>query len=304
MTNAIDKATPNTVSSMTGFASAEKKFAALGISVELRSVNQRFLELHFKLDDALKPLEPALRSLFQASLNRGKVECKINLNHAALSPQNLSINASMLKQITDIAENLQTHYPNSTAMSIAEIMRWPGVVTDRDNSENTDDVDAIMTNAVNVFEACLSDLMTARQREGAKLSAVIVERLTDIQHIVAQIKPLLPLQITAYQNKLIAKFKEVMEVADDDRIRQEVLLFAQKMDVDEELVRLNAHLQEVQHILKTGGIVGKKLDFLMQELNREANTLGSKSVSIEVSQAAIAIKVLIEQMREQIQNLE
>ena len=300
----ISAAISTTISSMTGFASAEKKFAALGISVELRSVNQRFLELHFKLDDALKSLEPALRALFQASLNRGKVECKINLNHAAVSTQNLSINPIILKQISDIAVSLQAQYPNSASMSIAEIMRWPGVVTDRDNTESENDAETTLANATLVFEACLADLIIARQREGAKLSSVILERLSDIQQIVAKVKPLLPQQISAYQNKLIAKFKEVMDAADDDRIRQEVLLFAQKIDVDEELVRLDAHLQEVEHILKAGGIVGKKLDFLMQELNREANTLGSKSVSIEVSQAAIAIKVLIEQMREQIQNLE
>ena len=300
----ISASISTTIFSMTGFASAEKKFAALGISVELRSVNQRFLELHFKLDDALKSLEPTFRALFQGSLNRGKVECKINLNHAAVSTQNLSINPIILKQISDMAVSLQAQYPNSAAMSIAEIMRWPGVVTDTVNTESENDAETTLANATLVFEACLADLIIARQREGTKLSSVILARLSDIQQIVAKVKPLLPQQISAYQNKLIAKFKEVMDAADDDRIRQEVLLFAQKIDVDEELVRLDAHLQEVQHILKVGGIVGKKLDFLMQELNREANTLGSKSVSIEVSQAAIAIKVLIEQMREQIQNLE
>ncbi len=296
--------TPNTISSMTGFASTEKKFITLGISVELRSVNQRFLELHFKLDDALKPLEPALRALLQTSLNRGKVECKINLNYATNSAQNLSINPVALKQLGDIAATLQAQFPNSVAMSIADMMRWPGVVTDRDQIGKTDDTETILANATAVFQTCLADLMIARQREGSKLSAVILERLNDIHQIVDQIKPLLPLQIAAHQNKLVAKFKEVMDVADDDRIRQEVLLFAQKIDVDEELVRLTAHLQEVLHIIKNGGVVGKKLDFLMQELNREANTLGSKSVSVEVSQAAMAIKVLIEQMREQIQNLE
>ena len=293
-----------TVSSMTGFASAEKKFETLGIAVELRSVNQRFLELHFKLDDALKPLEPILRALFQEHLNRGKVECKINLNHAAHVSQNLSINTVILKQIGDMALHLQAEYPNSAPMSVAEMMRWPGVVTDHDHKDKTEDTDTILTYATAVFKACLHELIAARQREGAKLTAVILERLHDIQQIVVQIKPLLPQQILSYQDKLITKFKEVMALADDDRIRQEMLLFAQKIDVDEELVRLTAHLQEVEHILKTGGIVGKKLDFLMQELNREANTLGSKSVSIEVSKAAIAIKVLIEQMREQIQNLE
>lgn len=292
------------ISSMTGFANTEIKFETYIISVELRSVNQRFLELHFKLDDVLKPLEPLLRGLFQEQLNRGKVECKININHLEHYSQNLSINPIILNQISDIALSLQAQYPNSAPMSIAEIISWPGVVNDRDNSRETADVETIFTNAISVFNPCLQDLKTARQREGAKLSSVILDRLHDIQQIILKVKPLLPQQIIIYQDKLIKKFKEVMLLDDDDRIRQEVLLYAQKIDIDEELVRLNAHLQEVQYILKTGGIVGKKLDFLMQELNREANTLGSKSVSIETSQASVAIKVLIEQMREQIQNLE
>jgi uncharacterized protein (TIGR00255 family) len=285
--------------SMTGFAASEREIANGALIIELRSVNHRYLELQLKLDDSLRGFEPLVRELATAKLGRGKVECRLSLMQRADQTRQAELDDSVLQQLAKMTAKVQQHFPHSQALRVADILHWPGVLM----SSGTDDkmlAEEIRSGMTQV----LQELADSRSREGAKLKALILERLVDMEKLVKQVKPLLPLQIKAYQERLTAKLQEAMKSPDEERIRQELILFAQRIDVDEELTRLNAHIEEVKRILDADAAAGKRLDFLMQELNREANTLGSKSVSIEVSQVSMALKVLIEQMREQIQNIE
>jgi uncharacterized protein (TIGR00255 family) len=285
--------------SMTGFASLERQLANGVLVVELRSVNHRYLELHMKLDENLRSFEPVVRELISAKLGRGKVECRMSLVQRGATDKALSLDEELLTNLSEVATQIQKHFPNSQALSVAEILHWPGVVQNQqgDNAQLVEEIKSAL-------KQILEDMTASRAREGAKMKALILERLVDAEQIVATVKPLLPMQVKAYQEKLTAKLQEALKSVDEDRVRQELVLFAQKIDVDEELTRLTAHVSEVKRILDADQAAGKRLDFLMQELNREANTLGSKSVSTEVSQASMSLKVLIEQMREQIQNIE
>ncbi|ACT49299.1 YicC/YloC family endoribonuclease [Methylovorus glucosotrophus] len=285
--------------SMTGFASLEREVSGGTLIIELRSVNHRYLELHMKLDDSLRSFEPMARELIAAHLGRGKVECRMSLMRSQDAAKKAELDVSIVQQLAKLSADVQLHMPASAPLTVADILRWPGVVMSDgiDTAALGDQVRAIL-------EQVLQDMSAARAREGAKLAAVIHERLAEMEREVAQVKPLLPLQVKAYQERLVAKLQEALKSVDEERLRQELVLFAQRVDVDEELTRLTAHIEEVKRILGAKGAAGKRLDFLMQELNREANTLGSKSVSTEVSQTAMALKVLIEQMREQIQNIE
>ena len=285
--------------SMTGFASIERQMANGVLVVELRSVNHRYLELHMKLDEHLRSFEPSVREMISAKLGRGKVECRMSLMQRGAADKALSLDEDVLTNLSAVADQIQKRFPSSQALSVSEILHWPGVVQNQqaDNDQLAEDIKSSL-------KQILEDMTASRAREGAKMKALILERLADAEKIVATVKPLLPLQVKAYQEKLTAKLHEALSGVDEDRVRQELVLFAQKIDVDEELTRLTAHISEVKRILDADQLAGKRLDFLMQELNREANTLGSKSVSTEVSQASMSLKVLIEQMREQIQNIE
>jgi uncharacterized protein (TIGR00255 family) len=285
--------------SMTGFASLERQLTNGVLVIELRSVNHRYLELHMKLDENLRSFEPVVREFISAKLGRGKVECRISLVQRGASDKALSLDEEVLTNLSEFATQIQKRFPTSLALSVAEILHWPGVVKNQqgDNAQLAEDIKSAL-------KQILEDMTASRAREGEKMKALILERLVDAEKIVATLKPLLPLQVKAYQEKLTAKLQEALKSADEDRVRQELVLFAQKVDVDEELTRLTAHVSEVKRILDADQAAGKRLDFLMQELNREANTLGSKSVSTEVSTASMSLKVLIEQMREQIQNIE
>lgn len=285
--------------SMTGFAALERETASGILIIELRSVNHRYLELQLKLDDNVRSFEPLVRELVAAKLGRGKVECRMSLMQRDSQSRQAQLDDAVLQQLAQMAATVQQHFPQSQPLGVADILRWPGVLlSDSLNHEAlAGEIQASLTQA-------LQDLADSRSREGAKLKALILERLFEMEQQIAQVKPLLPLQIKAYQDRLTAKFLETMKNVDEERIGQELILFAQRIDVDEELTRLTAHMSEVKRILDANGAAGKRLDFLMQELNREANTLGSKSVSTEVTQVSMALKVLIEQMREQIQNIE
>jgi len=284
---------------MTGFASLERQLTNGVLVVELRSVNHRYLELHMKLDENLRSFEPVVREMISATLGRGKVECRMSLVQRGAADKALSLDEEILTNLSEVATQIQQRFPTSQALSVAEILHWPGVVQNEhgDNAQLGEDIKSAL-------KQILEDMTSSRAREGEKMKALILERLVDAEQIVATVKPLLPMQVKAYQEKLTAKLQEALKSVDEDRVRQELVLFAQKIDVDEELTRLIAHVSEVKRILDADQAAGKRLDFLMQELNREANTLGSKSVSTEVSQASMSLKVLIEQMREQIQNIE
>lgn len=285
--------------SMTGFASLERQMTNGVLVIELRSVNHRYLELHMKLDENLRSFEPVVREMISAKLGRGKVECRMSLVQRGVADKALSLDEEVLTNLSEVATKIHQRFPDSQGLSVSEILHWPGVVQNQqgDNAQLTEEIKSAL-------KQTLEDMTASRAREGEKMKALILARLVDAEQIVATVKPLLPLQVKSYQEKLTAKLQEALKSVDEDRVRQELVLFAQKIDVDEELTRLTAHVSEVKRILDADQAAGKRLDFLMQELNREANTLGSKSVSTEVSQASMSLKVLIEQMREQIQNIE
>jgi uncharacterized protein (TIGR00255 family) len=290
--------------SMTGFSALESDTSQGMLLIELRSVNHRYLELQLKLDDSLRSLEGLVRELIAAKLGRGKVECRMSLIAPHNSNNKQEVNAEVLQQLADLTKIVQGQFPESQPLSVADVLRWPGVLSRDESSAESLDYDALSVAIVRNLNQVLDDLVRARNREGEKLKTLILERLAEAEILVKQVKPLLPMQSKAYQERLTSKLQEALKTIDEDRICQELLIFAQRSDVDEELTRLTAHIQEVKRILNDDNAAGKRLDFLMQELNREANTLGSKSVSTEVTQVSMTLKVLIEQMREQIQNIE
>ncbi|OIQ96910.1 hypothetical protein GALL_211070 [mine drainage metagenome] len=285
--------------SMTGFAALEQPLENATLLLELRAVNSRYLDLHFKLDENLRSLEPTIRELIGAQLSRGKIECKINLIQRAQSSQSMQLDENLMQQLAAMGVQAQLHFPHSSPMSVADVLRWPGVVLSNVLSHETlaEDVKKLVGQG-------LHDLNASREREGEKLKVLILDRLSQIELLVEKVKPLLPALSKEYQEKLVNKLQDSLKNIDQERIAQELVLFAQRIDVDEELTRLTAHVSEVKRILNSNAPAGKRLDFLMQELNREANTLGSKSVSVQTTQVSMELKVLIEQMREQIQNVE
>jgi len=285
--------------SMTGFAVAQRDTAAGTLMVEMRSVNHRYLELHLRLDDALRVFEPQVREAISCRLGRGKVEFRASLVAPSGEPARAELSTNALEQLAELSAAVQQRFPQSLPLTAADILRWPGVLVTEQISG-----DVLHTDLLAAVEQVVAELSASRAREGEKLAAIILERVAQMEVLVIKIRPLLPALLQAYQVKLASRLNEVLQTADEGRIHQELALYAQKIDVDEELGRLTTHLQEVRRVLAAGGAVGKRLDFLMQELNREANTLGSKSVSGETSQASMELKVLIEQIREQVQNLE
>ena len=289
---------PSTLS-MTGYASIERNTSNGILQVELRAVNHRYLELQLKLDDNCRACESQARELLNAKLGRGKIDCRIVLAQNVAASTTQTLNHAVLQQIAESAKAAAQYFPQTQAVNMLDILRMPGVV-----ASNAVDAEALESDLKAALTLAIDDLIAARAREGAKLNAMILERLAEIEKLVAKVKPMLPSLTKTYQNKLLAKLNEAHQTNDDERIRQEIVLYAQRIDVDEELSRLDAHISEVKRILSAAGLVGKRLDFLMQEMNREANTLGSKSVAIETTQISMELKVLIEQMREQIQNIE
>jgi uncharacterized protein (TIGR00255 family) len=284
---------------MTGFAAVTRELAQGSLSIELRTVNSRYLEIHFRLDESLRALEPGLRELIGAALSRGKTECRLNFSPRVAGLAPLRLNRALAEQLAALGRELHQLLPEGQPLGAADLLRWPGMVEgDSLSAEN------LQADSLELMKQALADLSASRRREGDKLKDFLLQRADQMDSLVSGVQPHIPRLIAAYQEKLAARLREAMAGGEDDRIRQELALFAQKIDVDEELSRLATHLGELRRILAKGGTVGKRLDFLMQELNREANTLGSKSVASEVTQASMELKVLIEQMREQIQNIE
>jgi uncharacterized protein (TIGR00255 family) len=285
--------------SMTGFAAVGADMPGYALMVELRSVNHRYLDLQLRLPDELRGLESAVRDLLGTELKRGKVDCRIALARAAPGAAGLAVNAERVAQLRDVAAAVQRHAPGSAPLSTIEILRWPGVLT-----EPSVDPETLAAKALQLVRQALSELGASREREGQKLRAMIEERCEGIEAQLSRVSPRVPAIHDAYVEKLGARLREAGLDPDTERLKQELALFATKVDVAEEVSRLVTHVAEVRRVLGAGGSSGKRLDFLMQELNREANTLGSKSVDAELSHAALELKVLIEQMREQVQNIE
>ena len=285
--------------SMTGFAAHSLNLDPASVNIDLRSVNQRYLELHFRLADEFRALEPQLRELIQQRLARGKVECRISLAQLPTASLDNGLNPAILERLAQWQVDVMQRLPNSAPLSVNEILRWPGAVQTATLSQ-----EALNEVALAGMRATLDELVESRQREGAKLKQHILDRLAAAEAQVAGLQPLLPVLAAAQREKLAERLRDALGEAGHERLAQEVALAAQKADIDEECARLATHFSEVRRVLDQRGAVGKRLDFLMQELHREANTLGSKSVAVETSRVSLELKVLIEQMREQVQNIE
>jgi len=285
--------------SMTGFAARSLNLDHASVSVDLRSVNQRYLELHFRLADEFRPLEPQLRELLNQRLERGKVECRIGLVLPAVASLDNGLNPAILERLAHWQDEVLPRLPGAAPLSVHEVLRWPGAVQTAALSQDT-----LNEAALAAMGTALDDLVDSRRREGARLRQHILDRLVAAEAQVAGLKPLLPALAASQRDKLAERLRDALGEAGHERLAQEVALAAQKADIDEECSRLATHFIEVRRVLDQPGAVGKRLDFLMQELHREANTLGSKSVAVETSRVSLELKVLIEQMREQVQNIE
>ena len=289
--------------SMTGYATASAELDSCTLTLELRTVNHRYLDIQMRLADELRGFEGMLREAITAHLQRGKVECRVN--YAARSVlRNAVLNRGLLQQLAAWNAEVRSVLPDAGSLTVADVLRWNGILESPGAS-----TDALRASLFDLLQITLQELSAARAREGEKLREFLLQRVEKIESLRNSVIPHVPAAVAAYEKKLTLRLREAMQSAPiqdslDERIRQEITLFACKIDVDEELSRLSSHLSEMRRILEHGGAVGKRLDFLMQELNREANTLGSKSVDAEVSRSAMEMKILIEQMREQIQNLE
>ncbi|MFM5713895.1 YicC/YloC family endoribonuclease [Aeromonas allosaccharophila] len=286
------------IHSMTAYARKEFK-GDWGTAVwEIRSVNQRYLETYIRLPEQLRSLEPVLRERFRAKLQRGKVECNLRFEAAQADAKQLHINEELARLIIDSA-NWVMKEAGQGQLNPVDVLRWPGVMAAAEQ-----DMDAVATELLGGFDQTMEDFLASRASEGANLKALIEQRLAGIQVEVKKVRVHLPQIIEWQRQKLTDRLAEAKVELDPARIEQEIVLLAQKIDVAEELDRLEMHINETNKIMKKGGACGRRLDFMMQEFNRESNTLGSKSINAEVTQSAVELKVLIEQMREQIQNIE
>jgi uncharacterized protein (TIGR00255 family) len=284
---------------MTGYAVKTRDIERGSLQLELKSVNSRYLDFHFRITEELRSLEMPLREMLSARLSRGKVECRLTFNAAAARGEQLQLNTDLLGSLKSLSDRVRQEMPEAGPLSVNDVLRWPGMFGDQ-----SVDFAALSPVVLALAREAIDDFTATRGREGEKLAAMIVDRVNAMREIVRQVAPRIPEAQQLFTDKLRQRLQEALGNASDDRILQEVAVFATRIDVAEEISRLSTHLDEVERVLKQGGASGKRLDFLMQELNREANTLGSKSAITEVSQAAMDLKLLIEQMREQIQNLE
>jgi uncharacterized protein (TIGR00255 family) len=295
---------------MTGYAVSNRDSDSGSITLEIRSVNSRFLDLQFRINDDLRMLEPMLREAISARVSRGKVECRLSFGRKERSAS-LAANDELLSALQSAQQSVLTRFPEARPLSVNELLRWPGVLHEAELSQ-----DSLQGDVQATLKVALEAFIESRQREGAALMTMLLSRIDEIETIVAHITPLVPAAVEQFRQKAIDRLQEAMGLATGDakpavssedmheRIRQEVTLYGIRVDVAEELTRLSGHLTETREILKKGGQVGKRLDFMMQELNREANTLGSKAAVKALSDASMQMKLLIEQMREQVQNLE
>ncbi len=258
------------IHSMTGFAVQNRDFGLSTLHLELRSVNSRYLDLSFRVVEELRQAEPALRERISARLTRGKVECRLSLQTSATAPRSLSLTRALLAQLEEAQGAVRERLPEAAPLSVAEVLRWPGMLADDSAS-----FEELQPAIAALIEAALDELVATRRREGEKLAALILERVLRMRELVAIATPRMPQIVAEYQDRLATRLRDVVATLDEDRIRQEVALYATRIDVAEELNRLSTHLDELERILKAGGSAGKRLDFLMQELNREANTLAS-----------------------------
>ena len=284
---------------MTAFARQELNQEWGSLTWEIKSVNHRYLEPQFRLPESLRAIENGLRERLRNQLSRGKIEASCHLQFHQGNDGASAINLALVKQLGEALAQVQTLLPNAEPANTLEILKWPGVMQQQEV-----DTELLQKAALEQFTLAITQLNDNRCREGAELKRFILQRLDAIDTQVSDVRALMPGILRAQRDRLQARLNELSGELDTERLEQEIVLLAQKADVDEELDRLDTHLLEVRRTLKQENAIGRRLDFLMQELNREANTLSSKSIVSETTQAAVELKVLIEQMREQIQNIE
>ncbi|SDY74759.1 YicC/YloC family endoribonuclease [Nitrosomonas sp. Nm58] len=287
------------IASMTGYAVMSREIPEGSLTLELRSVNNRYLDIQFRLPDEFRLLEPAMRELLNTQLKRGKVDCRLTFIPYANTDLPQKFNEQLLNKLLELNNAVKSALSDAKSLTVADILRWPGIL-----SSDTLSTTVLHESCMELLQATLNEFTATRVREGEKLKNALLERLRQLRQLTTELSPRIPMLLANFQEKLVARLQEAKIDGNDERIRQELILFASKIDIDEELSRLQTHLDEVEHTLLKGGRAGKRLDFLMQELNREANTVGSKSVDAEVSKISVELKVLIEQMREQVQNIE
>lgn len=287
------------IASMTGFAASALETPQGSLAVELKTVNHRYLEFQTRMPEELRPLEPAMREAVASRLTRGKVDCRITFTPIATAARAMLPDSAALAALHAASRQVLAEFPDARALSVSEILHWPGVLADESLSP-----ERAKNTVLGLVGEAAKELDQSRAREGAKLEAVLRDRLASMSRLVEEARPLLPAAVRAFQDKLAAKIAEAGASPSDERVHQEIVLYAARIDVDEEIARLVTHIAEFRRVLDKGGACGKRLDFLCQELNREANTLGSKSVANEMTRISVELKVLIEQMREQVQNIE
>ncbi|WP_322015962.1 YicC/YloC family endoribonuclease [Paraburkholderia sp. J12] len=308
--------------SMTGYASVTRELAAASgtggasVSVELRTVNSRFLDLNFRMPEDVRVCEPTLREMLMTKLSRGKVDIRINVQRSEQAANAGALNRDALDQLAALERAVLEAFPESGRLRTGEILRWPGVL-----AESGVAAEVLRDAVLGCGKQAIAELIDVRAREGAQLANMLLANVAEMEAIVAKITPLVPELIVKQQQKIVERLQEALGIAAPEangsgtigtvsreeiaeRIRQEVTMYGIRIDISEELSRLTAHLNETRHVIEKGGKVGKRLDFMMQELNREANTLGSKAAAKELADASMTLKLLIEQMREQVQNLE
>ncbi|HHF2884656.1 YicC family protein [Vibrio diabolicus] len=285
--------------SMTAYARKEVKGDWGSAVWEIRSVNQRYLETYFRMPEQFRGLEPVLRERFRKRLARGKVECNLRFEANPAAKGELSINEALASQVIKAAEQVMHMTGERSRINPFQVMQWPGVMETPEQ-----DMDAVNKVLLEAFEGAMDDFIEARAREGENMKALIEQRLNAISAEVVKVRARMPEILEWQRERLFSKFEDAKVELDPSRIEQELILLAQKSDVAEELDRLDSHVKETTNILKKGGAVGRRLDFMMQEFNRESNTLASKSISTDITASGVELKVLIEQMREQIQNIE
>lgn len=287
------------ISSMTAFAREEYR-GDLGIlSWEIRSVNHRYLEMFLRLPEELRVLEPMIREHINARLGRGKLDVSLKFKPGGMAEAGLSVNQRMVHQLVNAERQIADLTDLNESLRSGDLLRWPGVL-----EENEQDLTPVKQQAMALLETTIDSLIDNRLREGDRLGEIIRQRCRSLKLQVEQVRDLMPEVLDGFRNRISERLSEVLDEMDETRLEQEMVILAQRLDVDEEMDRLETHLDEVERVLAADEPIGRRLDFLMQELNREANTLTSKSTSVDVTRAAVEMKVLIEQMREQIQNIE
>jgi uncharacterized protein (TIGR00255 family) len=316
--------------SMTGYASITRELAAdtnpnpaaaggASVSVELRTVNSRFLDLNFRMPEDVRGCESTLREMLMHKLSRGKIDIRINIQRGETTSSASALNHEALAQLAALQSAVSAVFHDAERLRVGEILRWPGLL-----AESSVSAEVLREAVLACGKEAIQELVEVRAREGEQLANMLLANVTEMEAIVARISPLVPELIVRHQQKIVERLQDALGIvlpagganADNagtntlsrdeisERIRQEVTIYGIRIDIAEELTRLTAHLSETRHVIKKGGKVGKRLDFMMQELNREANTLGSKAAAKELADASMTLKLLIEQMREQVQNLE